>query len=159
MSYDGYSLEPAIQDVCVICAGKNEQPPEGFTLVRKSLNTRALALKVLLRIPEHTSQASPRRITSACNSWCVQMNLAVRRAMPVGLCDLPFESQVVDRFPVENYFEFPLPEPQVSMFCFPDGLKLKRAPAQSAPSARFFSYVMTDEKVYACCNISPCRLV
>ena len=46
MSYDGYSLEPAIQDVCVICAGKNEQPPEGFTLVRKSLNTRALALRV-----------------------------------------------------------------------------------------------------------------
>ena len=62
--------------------------------------------------------------------------------------------QVLDRFPAEDYDEFPLPDSMVTMFSFPDNLKIKRAPMHHAPQAHYFSYVMTDsmaDKVQISC--------
>ena len=112
-----YHLEPAIQDVIVVASGRGESVPDGFLLIDKSLNTRRLAVK---------------------------MCLAVRRAAPVGLCDLPFKASILDRFPRQDYTEFSLPESMLSMFSFPEGLRLKRASRLDAPQALYFNYVMVD---------------
>lgn len=143
----GYSLESAIQDVLVIAAGKGEQVPEGFSLIDKSLNTRTLGVKMCLAV----RKVGPLPSDSFLHSTHTLNHLltpppSTKQALPVGLCDLPFQPevsspptppspsipypfvpltrrapQVLDRFPAENYHSFPLPAEMISMFSFPDG--------------------------------------
>lgn len=121
---DGFGLEAAIQDVCIILVGKGEEPPEGFALIDKPLNTRNFSVKTCL---------------------------AVRKGLPVGLCDVSLKPQILDRFPAEDYKNFPLPKELIEMFTFPQGIRLKRATLQDSPPAIHFSYAMSGDtaKCYA----------
>ena len=55
---------PRVQDVAVVLVGRGETAPPGYALLDKPVSTRSFAVRTCL---------------------------ALRRAPPVGLCDLPFE--------------------------------------------------------------------
>lgn len=120
----GFGLEAAIQDVCVILVGRGEEPPESFTLIDKPLNTRNFSVKTCL---------------------------AVRKGLSVGLCDVSLKPRILDRFPAQDYKNFPMPKELIEMFTFPQGIRLKRATLQDSPPAVHFSYAMSGDtaKCYA----------
>jgi len=80
----GLSLAPAIQDLSVVLVGRGEALPPNFTLLDKAVNTRSFATKTCL---------------------------ALRWGSPVGLCDLPWQAKVLDRYPLKDAPRAePLPE-------------------------------------------------
>ena len=49
-----------------------------------------------------------------------------RHGPRAGLCDIPYDATTLEWFPDENTYEdFPLPQNELPMFCFPRGLFLK----------------------------------
>jgi len=83
-----HHLEPAVQDVSVVLVGKGEAAPPQFELLDKKLNTRGMATKTCL---------------------------AVRRGPAVGLCDIPFRPQLLDRAPRADHADYELPHEMVSV--------------------------------------------
>jgi len=74
-------------------------------------------------------------------------------SVPTGMCDIPYESHIIDRYPKADYesFEFPMNLP---MFIFPKGLPLLRRPLTDAPMPSYFPLVFTggDGKyIHAAC--------
>lgn len=72
--------------------------------------------------------------------------LVVRRNHPIGFCDAAFATSVLDRFPMKNYKEFPLPEEELPMFCYPTGCRLHRARFSDAPLPQYYGFVVKNER-------------
>ena len=72
--------------------------------------------------------------------------ILVRRNNPIGFADAAFATRVLDRFPVKNYKDLPLPEEELPMFCYPTGCRLHRARYSDAPLPQYYGFVVKNER-------------
>lgn len=112
-----------VVDVCVILGNRGEEPPLTFLKIGKNLNKGMLGSDVFL---------------------------CYKKAM-VKHDVLAYKASILDRYPAEDYEDFPLPEP-VPMFCLPMGATIEcwSADAQH-PMPNFSTFILTGaagEKVY-----------
>ncbi|GKY97442.1 hypothetical protein MPSEU_000702700 [Mayamaea pseudoterrestris] len=80
--------------------------------------------------------------------------ILARRNVPYGFADVAFATRVLGRFPYKNYKDFPLPEEELPMFCYPTGCRLHRARFSDAPLAECYGFVVKNERgdsIYISC--------
>jgi len=80
--------------------------------------------------------------------------ILVKRNNPIGFADAAFATRVLDRFPVKNYKDLPLPEEELPMFCYPTGCRLHRARYCDAPLPQYYGFVVKNERghsIYVSC--------
>ncbi len=81
--------------------------------------------------------------------------LAFRQGPQAGLCDAPYEAHTLECYPPEDTHEdFPLPQNELPMFCFPQGLFLRHLKRDDAPMPSYFSFVFTSidgDRVHVAC--------
>ena len=80
--------------------------------------------------------------------------ILVKRNNPIGFADAAFATRVLDRFPVKNYKDLPLPEEELPMFCYPTGCRLHRALYSDAPLPQHYGFVVKNERgdsIYVSC--------
>lgn len=70
----------------------------------------------------------------------------VKRNLPIGFADAAFATKVLDRFPLKNYKDLPLPEEELPMFCYPTGCRLYRARYSDAPLPQYYGFVVKNER-------------
>jgi hypothetical protein len=83
-----------------------------------------------------------------------EVYIAIATGPSTGVCDVPFLPQTIDRYPVKDHHDFPLPTGELPMFCFPHGLYLQSKRSTDAPLPSFFSFVFTNmnsERIYVAC--------
>lgn len=84
-----------------------------------------------------------------------EIYLAYRHGPQAGLCDVPYEAHTLECFPPEDtYDDFPLPQNELPMFCFPQGLALRHQKRDNAPMPSYFSFVFTSidgDRVHVAC--------
>ncbi|GFO50358.1 C-myc promoter-binding protein [Plakobranchus ocellatus] len=112
-----------VVDICIILGNRGEEPPLTFLKIGKNLNKGMLGSDVFL---------------------------CYKKAM-VKHDVLAYKASILDRYPLEDYEDFPLPE-SVSMFCLPMGATIEcwSADAQH-PSPNFSTFILTGAaggKVY-----------
>ena len=72
--------------------------------------------------------------------------LAYRKTpCPMGLCEVTFKGEVLDRFPRHDHHDFALPHDVLPMFSYPKGIRIQRVRADKPPEPSYCSYVLTDE--------------
>lgn len=72
--------------------------------------------------------------------------LAYRKTpCPMGLCEVTFKGEVLDRFPRDDHHDFALPLDVLPMFSYPKGIRIQRVRADKPPEPSYCSYVLTDE--------------
>ncbi|KAM3577162.1 hypothetical protein VYU27_001078 [Nannochloropsis oceanica] len=64
---------------------------------------------------------------------------------PMGLCEVTFKGEVLDRFPRDDHHDFALPLDVLPMFSYPKGIRIQRVRADKPPEPSYCSYVLTDE--------------
>jgi DENN (AEX-3) domain/uDENN domain/dDENN domain len=72
--------------------------------------------------------------------------LRIRRNRPSGLCETPFATRVLGRFPEQNYSHHPLPEEELPMFCYPTGCTLHRTEYCAIPQPESYGFVVKNER-------------
>ena len=72
--------------------------------------------------------------------------LKIRRNRPCGLCETPFDTRVLGRFPEQNYNHHPLPEEELPMFCYPTGCTLHRTEYCQVPQPQSYGFVVKNER-------------
>jgi hypothetical protein len=81
--------------------------------------------------------------------------IVVRKNHPYGLCDIPYTTRVIGRFPFKNYSNVPLPIEEIPMFCYPKmGNKLYRTQYSSIPIPQYYGFVVKNERgdnIYISC--------
>jgi hypothetical protein len=80
--------------------------------------------------------------------------LAVRYRNPMGIADTRFKASVLDRYPLQDIKQSPLPANELPTFVFPHALRLKFSTMRRFPLPTFFTFVFTDAKgghMYAAC--------
>ncbi|XP_012934851.1 DENN domain-containing protein 4B [Aplysia californica] len=112
-----------VVDICVILGSRGEEPPLTFLKIPKNLNKGVVGSDVFL-----------------CYKKAMVKNDV-----------LAYKASILDRYPLEDYSDFPLPE-QVPMFCLPMGATIEcwSADAQH-PMPSFSTFILTGaagEKVY-----------
>ncbi|KAK0048974.1 DENN domain-containing protein 4B [Biomphalaria pfeifferi] len=112
-----------VVDICVILGNRNEEPPLTFLKILKNLNKGMLGSDVFL---------------------CYKKAMVKNNV-------LAYKASILDRYPLEDYSDFPLPQ-SVPMFCLPMGATIEcwAADAQH-PVASFSTFILTGaggEKVY-----------
>jgi hypothetical protein len=70
----------------------------------------------------------------------------LRKNIPRGICDTPFLTRVLDRFPQKNYRDMPFPEEELPMFCYAGGSRLVRDKLRNLPVPRSFGFVVKNER-------------
>lgn len=112
-----------VTDLCVILANKGETPPHAYCKIDRNLNKGMVGSDVFL---------------------CYKKSMN----RPSLIC---YEPAVLERFPREDYANFPLPE-QVPLFCLPMGATVEAWPKKaSQPRPTFSTFVLTlgsADKVY-----------
>ncbi|RUS86371.1 hypothetical protein EGW08_005889 [Elysia chlorotica] len=112
-----------VVDICVILGNRGEEPPLTFLKIGKNLNKGMLGSDVFL---------------------------CYKKAM-VKHDVLAYKASILDRYPMEDYEDFPLPEP-VPMFCLPMGATIECWSAEAQhPMPNFSTFILTGaagEKVY-----------
>lgn len=115
-----------VVDLCVILNNKSEHPPHAFYSIKKNLNKSYYGMigsEVFL---------------------CYKKNLL----SPASLCYTP---QIVSRFPLQDYANFPLPE-TVPLFCLPTGANIELWPSNTTqPKPVASTFVLTSDsaqKIY-----------
>lgn len=63
----------------------------------------------------------------------------------LGLCNVGYESNLLDRIPTKNYKHLSLPEDALPAFMFPHGLRLELCERSQYPLPSFFTFVFTDQ--------------
>ena len=63
----------------------------------------------------------------------------------MGLCEVTFKGEVLDRFPRHDHHDFALPHDVLPMFSYPKGIRIQRVRADKPPEPSYCSYVLTDE--------------
>ena len=75
-----------------------------------------------------------------------RLYLAYRKApCPMGLCEVTFKGEVLDRFPRQDHHDFALPLDVLPMFSYPKGIHIQRVRVDKPPEPSYCSYVLTDE--------------
>ena len=143
-----YHEDPGVVDISVtFCdsGGKAVLPDDdddededegGFSLTGKSKWTRSTFSQA---INSDRSRPSPVRPLGT-------PMILVRRNVPIGFADAAFATQVLDRFPLKNYKDLPLPEEELPMFCYPTGCRLYRARYSDAPLPQYYGFVVKNER-------------
>lgn len=115
-----------VVDLCVILNNKSEHPPHAFYSIKKNLNKSYYGMigsEVFI---------------------CYKKTLF----SPPSLCYTP---QIVSRFPLQDYANFPLPD-TVPLFCLPTGANIELWPANvSIPKPNASTFVLTSDsaqKIY-----------
>ncbi len=106
-----------IDDICVVFEGNGEEAPEEYVLLKNYANS-----------------GSPPGD---------RVRIAYRTCVPLGLCDLKYESTTLDRYPLEDLPDHELPTNELPLFAFPHDLELRTASLESYPLPDFFSMVFT----------------
>lgn len=126
--------ESMIDEVTVISVANGEELPDNFKEIK------------VLKAPQ-TSKLLPSYATSSSNSnTSSEVIIGYHLRAPIALANIAFEAATVDRYPLVNHSELPLPELELPMFAFPHGLQLKYSTKNSFPIPIFFSFVFTNMK-------------
>ena len=128
-----YHEDPGVVDIAItFCdSGGNAVLPEeedddeedegdGFCLTDKSKWTRASFSKTIRNERSRPRPAQPLGTPM----------VLVKRNVPIGFADAAFATSVLDRFPLKNYKDLPLPEEELPMFCYPTGCRLYQSSLQ-----------------------------
>lgn len=124
--------EKIVDDICLVNVSLGETPPSDYIVVDQSLDTATL-----------TTLRSVERV-----------HLIYHHQPPMGICDLPFQPSTLDRYPMRDHQQFPLPATELPVFVFPHYLHLKYRPRSNFPLPNFFTFVFTDVKgrhLYTAC--------
>lgn len=124
--------ENIIDDICLVNITLGETPPSDYIFIDKPLDTATLTT---LRSVE-------------------KVHLIYHHQKPMGICDLAFQPATLDRYPMKDHQQFPLPATELPIFVFPHYLKLKHRPRSNFPLPNFFTFVFTDVKgrhLYTAC--------
>ena len=108
-----------------------------FSLTGKSKWTRSSFSQVI-----RTERARPSPALLPLGSPAI----VAKRNLPIGFADAAFATQVLDRFPLKNYKDLPLPEEELPMFCYPTGCRLYRARYSDAPLPQYYGFVVKNER-------------
>jgi len=123
-----YSVPPTISTLFTVDKTAGEIAPEGCVLLSRNLNHGAMmGHNIFLGFFEEAR---------------------------TGLCDVPYESFTVDRYPKQDHNDFSLPTNELPMFVFPHGLRLLRRKRTDAPMPSFFPFVFTGlsgERIHCVC--------
>ena len=117
-----------IDDISVVLENNGEEAPEGYIILDNYANSGPPNGNVV--------------------------RIAYRKCIPLGLCDLKYESVTLDRYPKEDLPDHELPTNELPLFAFPHDLKLRTAPLEAYPLPDFFSMVFTGVKgdyLYCAC--------
>jgi hypothetical protein len=123
---------PFIDDIIFLNFSQGDELPCGYTLVDRNINKGA---------PNGTDEVF----------------LAYRKRAPVGICDMAYEAATLDRYPRQDHSgegSMQLPETELPLFAFPNGMRLKYRPMEDYPLPDFFSFVFTNANgghLYAAC--------
>ncbi|XP_053405869.1 C-myc promoter-binding protein-like isoform X2 [Mercenaria mercenaria] len=113
----------AVVDLCIIMENKGESPPHSYCQISKNLNRGLVGSDVFL---------------------------CYKKAM-TKIDILAYKPAILDRYPKEDYPEFPLPE-SVAMFCLPMGASIECWSAKAQhPYPVFSTFILTGigwNKVY-----------
>ncbi|XP_060579637.1 C-myc promoter-binding protein-like [Ruditapes philippinarum] len=113
----------AVVDLCIIIENKGESPPHSYCQISKNLNRGLVGSDVFL---------------------------CYKKAM-TKIDILAYKPAILDRYPKEDYPEFPLPE-SVAMFCLPMGASIECWSAKAQhPYPVFSTFILTGigwNKVY-----------
>ena len=123
-----YNTEATISSIVVVNETKGELPPANAIMSPKNINRGTLSGHNIL--------------------------IGIVKEHPTGLCDIPYESFTIDRYPSTDYDDFKLPVNELPMFVFPHGLPLQRRPHTNAPMPSFFPFVFTGqsgERIHVVC--------
>jgi hypothetical protein len=142
-----YHEDPGVVDVSVtFCdSGGNPVMPDetdddedegGFSFIDKSKWTRASFSKTI-----NKDSARPRPAPPLGSPM-----ILVKRNVPIGFADAAFATSVLDRFPLKNYKDLPLPEEELPMFCYPTGCRLFRVRYSDAPLPQYYGFVVKNER-------------
>lgn len=142
-----YHEDPGVVDIAItFCdSGGNTVMPEeeddeedegGFCLTDKSKWTRASFSKTIQSERSRPRPAQPLGTPI----------ILVKRNVPIGFADVAFATSVLDRFPLKNYKDLPLPEEELPMFCYPTGCRLFRARYSDAPLPQYYGFVVKNER-------------
>ena len=119
---------PFVDDICVVIESQGEDAPEGYVV-----------------LDNYANSGPPYGDT---------VRIAYRNCVPLGLCDLRYESATLERYPAVDLPEHELPSKELPLFVFPHQLELQTASLDQYPLPDFFSMVFTDAKgdyLYCAC--------
>ena len=117
-----------IDDICIVIENNGEEIPGDYVAIEKPAN----------KGPPYGDV----------------VRVAYRLCVPLGICDLKYESATLDRYPLNDLPNVQLPSKELPLFVFPRDLGLKTAPLDSYPLPDFFSMVFTGAKgdyLYCAC--------
>lgn len=124
-----FSTPPMLADLCLCSDKKGCAAPMDYTVLPRVLNKLGLPAE--------------------------DIYLAYRHGPSAGLCDIPYEAHSLEWFPhEETYEDFPLPQNELPMFCFPRGVVLKHQKRDDTPMPSYFSFVFTSidgDRVHVAC--------
>lgn len=124
-----FSIPPVLADLCLCSDEKGGSAPMEYTVLPRPLSR--------LGLPNEN------------------IYLAYQQGPSAGLCDIPYEAYSLDWFPHEaTYEDFPLPQNELPMFCFPKGVVLKHQKRNDTPMPSYFSFVFTSidgDRVHVAC--------
>lgn len=120
-----------VDDICMVHENRKEELPEEYVTIgnKKAGGSHGNGSESFVRI-------------------------AYRKCSPLGICDLSYECVTLDRYPLADLPNNPLPTKELPLFAFPHEVKLVTAPASSYPLPDFFSMVFTGSKgdyLYCAC--------
>lgn len=106
-----------IDDIMIIGTPTSDESSPGYSVVDKNLNKNAKGSKLFL---------------------------AYHHRGPMGLCDLRYECDTLDRYPLRNHSGLELPVQELPIFTFPHDLRIQQCSRQDFPLPDFFTFVFTD---------------
>lgn len=112
--------DPMIIDITVIKRASKEEIPEKYTAIERD--------------------------GGASNPYSTNdVIYAVQSITAMGLCNLAYEANLLDRYPLKDYKHLVLPEDALPAFMFPHGLRLELCELNEYPLPSFFTFVFTDQ--------------
>ncbi|CAM9302435.1 unnamed protein product, partial [Phaeothamnion confervicola] len=111
----GWEDDPPLRRVHVVALNKGERPPAGMQIL-----------------------ADSRRMSNG------RLAIALGWPRAKGVSDITFRPEVLDRFPHQDYEDYPLDSEVIPMFAFPQGMRIQAGHITNAPPARAFPFVLTD---------------
>lgn len=107
-----------IDDICIFYAPKGgEELPDDYFIIDKNLNRGLRGNKLFFGYHQRS---------------------------PMGLCDMRYEYNTLDRYPVQDHNGLELPVNELPMFTFPHDLRIKICSKHDFPLPDYFTFVFTD---------------
>jgi hypothetical protein len=106
-----------IDDIMILTTPTSDENSPGYSVIDKNLNKNAKGTKLFL---------------------------AYHYRPPMGLCDLRYECDTLDRYPQQDHCGLELPVQELPIFTFPHDLRIQECSRQDFPLPDFFTFVFTD---------------